>query len=492
MSYDSNPNRKPFPRAYFIEPFCRVGLVHPLFRESKEVYYRKKNPEGFRHDLGALDIFLDNFGLLFAEQFLPPFVSEAVTRQYLGELMKLLHFRWDLLKLNVDPQDPYWGKNYNSRARKANSGEPRNLLRFIGDDDWSFLSTGSTYSETPSDAFDWQRPLFGEDGFHFPEDSENHQFSSRGHSGFLYADWHYEELLPQNFNEFGVVDEPQSTHYPSGPQLGGVILPSVYPQKVSAVRILHPKQATPDLPLRVGATAEDHQVYGSVVRDQGFLGTCVAHSVCTALDILARRKDSRCDVQFSPAWLHCATGDEGNAGRSLRCAVETVIDELPCAEEFFPYQPRELQKRTIHSPPWKTEVISQNSRELTSRFGTPIVKELELTDISAIKSYLAAGWLVVISTMLTDEFCGYGLKEYGVPLGPIKGQIHLDSGHAWLLVGYEHTDGNSFWKYQGRFLALNSWGPSFPRKSVMGEGVCSLPFAMLLTEGLEGFALRFR
>jgi hypothetical protein len=135
--------------------------------------------------------------------------------------------------------------------------------------------------------------------------------------------------------------------------------------------------------------------------------------------------------------------------------------------------------------------MQKSSQQLTDLYGTPQVRELDCTDVSLIKAYLAAGWVVVATTMLTAEFCGHGFREYGLPLCPLKGQEHLPSGHAWLLTGYEHADGNFNWKYQGRFLALNSWGRGFPRKPGLGAGVCSLPFAMFLTEGLEAFALRF-
>ena len=58
-------------------------------------------------------------------------------------------------------------------------------------------------------------------------------------------------------------------------------------------------------------------------------------------------------------------------------------------------------------------------------------------------------------------------------------------------MGYDHVDGNKQWKYQGRFLAMNSWGENFPRTPVMGKGLVSLPFGLFLTEGVSVLALRF-
>jgi hypothetical protein len=59
------------------------------------------------------------------------------------------------------------------------------------------------------------------------------------------------------------------------------------------------------------------------------------------------------------------------------------------------------------------------------------------------------------------------------------------------LVGYDHIDGNQFWKYQGQFLALNSWGEEFPLRQPFGCGGVAIPFAYFLTEGIEAYAIRF-
>ena len=86
----------------------------------------------------------------------------------------------------------------------------------------------------------------------------------------------------------------------------------------------------------------------------------------------------------------------------------------------------------------------------------------------------------------------YFHQRYGLPLCPLPNTPRGNDGHAWVLFGYDHVDGNSQWKYQGRFLTLNSWGHNWPMISPHGPGVCSLPFAFLLTEGIEAFAIRFQ
>src|SRR2546430_1070533 len=86
----------------------------------------------------------------------------------------------------------------------------------------------------------------------------------------------------------------------------------------------------------------------------------------------------------------------------------------------------------------------------------PWIREIAPDNIHMIKTYLAAGWVVVVSTFLTEEFFNQdALHDLGLPLAPIYGQHRRrDSGHAWLLVGYDHVDGNAQWKYQGRLYAF--------------------------------------
>jgi len=134
--------------------------------------------------------------------------------------------------------------------------------------------------------------------------------------------------------------------------------------------------------------------------------------------------------------------------------------------------------------------MREESDELTAKLGIPTVRSLAPKDIPLMKAHLAAGWVVIITTSLTEEFGGPGRYYFGLPIAPLIGQRRLDSGHAWLLVGCDPVDGNSQWKCQGRFLALNSWGRRWPLALPLGHGLCSIPFGMLLTEGLEACALR--
>ena len=136
----------------------------------------------------------------------------------------------------------------------------------------------------------------------------------------------------------------------------------------------------------------------------------------------------------------------------------------------------------------------KDAEQLTQKLGLPVATPLDPKDVSTIKTYLAAGWVVVVTTRVTEglrqQFHDPAIFNTGLPLCPLPGDLP-NAAHAWCLVGYDHVDGATQWKYQGRFVALNSWGQSFGADAIHGPGTLTIPFAFLLTEGIEAFAIRF-
>jgi C1A family cysteine protease len=174
----------------------------------------------------------------------------------------------------------------------------------------------------------------------------------------------------------------------------------------------------------------------------------------------------------------------------LSDVVGYVKQQLPCEESVFPYEPDKLKDWKYSQGDWWTEAMVENSDLLSDKFDTPEILELDVRDVSRIKTLLASGWLVIAATAITDEMWQNGFHRLGYLTAPLYGQKRVD-GHAWLLVGYDHIDGNQQWKYQGHFLVLNSW-PDRKDTSPLGRGVCTLPFVTLLTEGIEAYAIRLR
>ncbi len=485
-----NPNRKPFPRESFIQKAALHEKIHPFQRQAHQCYFKEKNPKGYQHDLGAQDVFLDNFGMFCDEQFDG---NEPVKGQYFRAVRVLME-RWMALGYSVLQRKPWWGTYFNDESRQANTGEPRSLVRLLGDHDWSHVRhedlwplTGLGPNEVAlreGDLWDGRRLLRLRDYISrlagdAVSPSELVTLLTR------YDDWDERLLFPER------EDQPSATEGRVTRRPGGLPLPIDHPKTVPSLRVLHPRESTPDLHMRVGARAEDRQAYRRIVRDQGILPTCTANAFAMALDLAAWRRYGRIP-RFSSAWLHCASGEQRGTGRSLRACIDIVSRSLPCTERSFRYPQLEEQLAWMaRNDEWRTAARVKDSETQRDQRGLPCTVQLRPDAISDIKTRLAAGWSVIVGTSLTEEMIGVNFDKFGMALSPLIGQTRLDTGHAWLLVGYDHTDGTKGWKYQGSFYALNSWGATFPASGAFGEGVCAIPFATLLTEGVEAYALRF-
>lgn len=447
-----DPNASVFPRGRFLAPILGGGFperLHPLLRDTLEHHLRKLDPRNWPHTMGAVDVFLDNLGLLLVEQF-PNLDTFDDYSRHLGAALKSYH---EATKLIMGKR-PWTGDYLLGEARQANAGEPRPILRLLGSDSNVFSVTGISGHAA---------------SFVMTDDSS------------MNVPWRHllGNARPETISSDCAEIRPL-----------GVPLPPGWALQVPDPRLLPPHEATPDLPLRVGLTNDDLELYGRSVRNQGAYGTCTAHAVAVGLDIALVRAGFEAELgEFSPAWIHWASGAPGqgwNEGRSVGSAIEVVRRRLPVPEILFKYPQLDGADR------WDNHARRLASEEVVKMYGLPDVRQIDPKEIRTIKTLLAAGWVVVVSTSFPDSWRGPAMNHYGIPMVPLPGEARAKSAHAWLLVGYDHVDGNQQWKYQGRLYCLNSWGSRWPSHQILGPGIGSLPFSVLLTEGIECFALRFQ
>ena len=478
-----DPNQRPFQRASFAIHLGTIPGVHVRERSAVAPYFRARNPKGWHHDLGFLDVTLDNLGVVAAQQvYGRPW--EAQIRRAISFLMR----RWELGKRVVPQHAPWWVEYIRSEHRKAATGEPRSLLRLLPED-LSLLSR----AELDLLGFEPQRgtrSLRGADG----EVGDFNWSLLRN----LLPDWNEsnwsEEVWSLLFGKLGNEDTlPFDPHPADWEPAFGALLPDALSGPVEGVRLLHPRHSTPDLPPRVGHTEEDLAAYHRVLdgRNQGRLGTCVAHALCFALELALERSRDQLELhRFSPAWLHCFTGPI-DTGRKLSAVSNELRKTLPAPEDAVPYRDLEQGRVTPEDIAKGWAAAGMDS----ARLRLPLVKDLEVADIASLKAHLAGGWVVVVSTRVTkgvmEQLRDPFICSHGVPMAPLPGDPP-EGAHAWCLVGYDHVDGATNWKYQGRFLALNSWGPRFAHLSPYGPGTLTLPFSLVAFEGIEAVALRFR
>jgi hypothetical protein len=448
----NSPYRAPYQRGTFAHRLGKTTDVHVLQRNSQSAYFKARNPDGFQHDLGAQDVFLDNLGIACFEQ-----LDGDLLPKYLDEVERSL-VNWERTREWVLPDPPWTGKYIDAKRRaNAAAGEPRPRLRLLEE---GALAPPKARPDIESEeelrrSRSWPRnlgELFGLDPDHPPARGSSRPFQRREH---------------------------------------GLILPEEFVTPVSSVRLLPIKHCTPDLPARVGVSDRDLDIYQETreARDQGSLATCVSFATTFAIEVAARRASLAGLPQLSPAWLHLSTGTIADGGRTLRDIIRCVEkDGLPCSEMCLPYA--ELEEGRVTKFEDITEAAHEDHSQIEGSFDAPICFPIPRGDIGLMKTLLAAGWVLLLGTAIHDDFQRPGPMALGLPLLPLVGARRV-AAHAWCVFGYDHTDGALNWKYQGRFIALNSWGPSAHLDSPYGPGTISLPFSYVWQHGIEAYAIRF-
>ena len=214
---------------------------------------------------------------------------------------------WKVLAKNILEKEPWWGNYYNSKLRRALAGEPRSLLRWLNKDDATIFPVhrfvrGYRFSSLDDDLIEPERAIWGSDLWTgrrerdrgYNENNDNpfiNPFDVMREHGVQFddidwdpfSDWDCEDLFPDDWESEDYT--PNDLWVP-----GGEVLPDNLSPRVDRLRILHPSQATPDLPIRVGASKADRMFFERNVLNQGVYKTCVAHATCAALNILARKQ----------------------------------------------------------------------------------------------------------------------------------------------------------------------------------------------------------
>jgi len=456
-----DPNTRPFPRGVFLDSLAistKGGRIHQLERDAIFPKLRKFDRANARHTMGAIDAIMDNLGMLFAEQFAPG--------EYDGYLQKVKDIRalYQRATQVVIDEFPWTGDYLLKGARMARSGEPRPFLRLLGRTELNHASLAKV--------------IWG---------SEEDSVGPGSWRLDPYSNLVWNDIWPRDYS---APDEPGSRVIPTLPT--GLNPPDGFAPTVPELRLLSPDQATPDLPLRVGMTEEDLDIYADSAIDQGGNDTCLACATAMGLNVACHRVGKLEEVEggFSAAWIHCdsaAPGQEWSDGRDLPRARDSARRGLPCSARAFPYRP------VASGEEWKTEARIDDATRIERSVGRPMIVDIDCHDIAHMKTLLASGWVIVTGAAFqqkwrsSSKFC-----DLGSPLAPLPGDERA-GGHAWLLVGYDHVDGNDKWKYQGRFYCLSSWGPSLPTEKTKGQAIFTLPFSFFLTEGYRqgGFAIRF-
>lgn len=199
----------------------------------------------------------------------------------------------------------------------------------------------------------------------------------------------------------------------------------------------------------------DLRTYVPIIEDQLTLGSCVANSVCHALELMTDRAGeyeclSRLFEYYTTRDLENRIGQEGS---SLRDALKAANKYGICLESEWPYA---IDQENIK--PSDPAYVSAKTRLVESYEAVPLStldNPIGYWDmISNIKAALAEGFPVMIAIVVNNtifNLTGPVAQQNYMERDPATGQDYPIAGnHAVVLVGY--NDEGSY------FIFENSWG----------------------------------
>jgi C1A family cysteine protease len=198
------------------------------------------------------------------------------------------------------------------------------------------------------------------------------------------------------------------------------------------------------------------------IEDQGELGSCTAHALTGALEVL-EKKDGLPVVQFSRLFVyyneraieHTIAQD---SGAMLRDGIKSLVKKGACSEMKWPY------------------IIAR----YTVKPGTACFKEgldhqitayQRIDTVDQMRACLAEGFPFVFGFTVYESFQTQAVARTGTVSMPNRRERVL-GGHAVLAVGYNDA--------QKRFVVRNSWGPDWG----MG-GYFTIPYNYLASRDLS-------
>ena len=194
----------------------------------------------------------------------------------------------------------------------------------------------------------------------------------------------------------------------------------------------------------------------SPVEDQGALGSCTANALVGSLEFLEKKDGvaftdlSRLFVYYNERVIeHTVASD---SGAMLRDGIKTLAKQGVCSENNWPYTISKFK-----SKPSKTCYTEASTHIITSY--------QRLQTLDDMRACLAAGYPFVFGFTVYASFESSQVAKTGVVPLPAPGEA-VFGGHAVVAVGYKDST--------KRFIARNSWGPSWGQK-----GYFTIPYNYL-------------
>jgi C1A family cysteine protease len=183
------------------------------------------------------------------------------------------------------------------------------------------------------------------------------------------------------------------------------------------------------------------------VRDQGYLGSCMAHAAIT-LNLWARKKAGLPTVELSPLFLYWQARKIMNripidSGAMLRDGMKLMAKIGVCPEIYYPYD----QETFTNTP---TEAADATATKYK------IASYKRVADYKELPYVLADGQPVVFGMTLWSSIYDTGSNGIVPMYNPAKDSVI--GSHAMIAVGYKYINGKR------HYIVRNSWGISYGDK----------------------------
>jgi C1A family cysteine protease len=197
------------------------------------------------------------------------------------------------------------------------------------------------------------------------------------------------------------------------------------------------------------------------VEDQGELGSCTAHALTGALEVLEKKDGlavahmSRLFVYYNERALEHTVSQD--SGAMLRDGIKTLVKQGCCTEPKWPYRIAKFKAK-----PGAVCYKEAANHQVTSY--------QRIDTLDQMRACLAEGYPFVFGFTVYESFETQAVAKSGTVGMPGKRERAL-GGHAVLAVGYNDK--------QKRLLVRNSWGTNWGQK-----GYFTMPYAYVKSRDL--------